>query len=171
MSGQNSGSDPRSQKAMDHTDLRILKLLVEDPRRSGRALAKEIGLSPSAVTERINQLEERGIITGYTTTVNMARLERPMTAYVGMTLELGPEHQERSRKLTEIPEVESVVLTTGEFDVLLKIRVRDIDHLNEVLFRKLIEGSVGLVKSHSMLSLQTFDHPNYVANVIDTLME
>lgn len=171
MSTQHSSSDQRSPRPLDQTDLRILKLLVDDPRRSGRALAKEVGLSPSAVTERINQLEERGVITGYTATVDMSKLERPMTAYVGMTLELGPEHQERSRQLTEIPEVETVILTTGEFDVLLKIKVRDIEHLNEVLFRKLIEGGVGLVNSHSMLSLQTYDQPNYVSNVIDTLME
>lgn len=171
MAAQQSGSEQRTPRAMDQTDLRILKLLVEDPRRSGRALAKEIGLSPSAVTERISQLEERGVITGYAAMVDLSKLERPMTAFVGMTLELGPEHQERSRRFMDIPEVETVVLTTGEFDVLLKINVRDIEHLNEVLFRKLIEGGVGLVKSHSMLSLQSFGQPNYVSNVIDTLME
>lgn len=158
-------------KRLDQIDLHILRLLVDDPRRSQRSLAKEVGLSPSAVSERINQLEERGVITDYTTTVDISKLNLPITVYVGISCELGIDHVEQSRQLTEVDEVESVVLTTGEFDLLIKINVSNMAHLNEVLFTKLIEGGRGLSRSHSMVSLKEFRQGEYVSKMITRLMD
>lgn len=172
MATQNlSVSEKSGTKALDQIDLHILELLVADPRRSQRSLAKEVGLSPSAVAERINNLEERGVITGYTTTVDISKLDLAVSVYVGITCDLGIDHVEHSRQLTEIDEVESVVLTTGEFDLLVKINVCDMAHLNEVLFTKLIEGGRGMSRSHSMVSLKEFRQANYVSKMIKRLMD
>lgn len=172
MALQNSSTGEKNgAKPLDQIDLHILHLLVADPRRSQRSLAKEVGLSPSAVSERINQLEERGVITGYTTTVDLSKLGLPISVYIGISCELGIDHVAQSRQLTEIPEVESVVLTTGEFDLLLKINVCDMTHLNEVLFTKLIEGGRGLSRSHSMVSLKEFKQADYVSKMVERLMD
>lgn len=158
-------------RELDVFDLRILQLLVQDPRRSQRSLAKEIGLSAPAIAERISQLEASGIITGYTATIDLAKLGRSLTVFVGISCELGSDHLERSKSLAEIDEVESVVLTTGDFDLLLKINVSDREHLNEVLFHKLIEGPTKITQSHSMLNLQEFVQEDHVLRLLSRMLE
>lgn len=166
-----AGSPRGPRRELDEIDLRLLKLLVADPRRSQRALAKEVGLSPPAVADRIAALETAEVITGYTTSVDLAKLGRPLTVYMGVSCELGRDHLEQSKALSEIDEVERVVLTTGRQDLMLKINVRDREHLNEVLFRKLIEGSAKITHTDTLMSLGEFARSDYRLRVLDQLLE
>lgn len=165
-----SGSPRGSRREFDEIDLRLLKLLVADPRRSQRALAKEVGLSPPAVADRIAALEAAEVITGYTTTVDLAKLGRPLSVYIDVSCELGMDHLEQSKALSEIDEVERVVLTTGSHDLMLKINVRDREHLNKVLFHKLIEGPGKIRHTDTRMSLGEFERSDYRLRILDQLL-
>lgn len=172
MSGRRAESRKRAsvREKFDRIDLELIKLLLEDPRRSQRSLAKEVGLSAPAVADRIARLESTGAITGYTAQVDLAVLGYGLTVYVEVSRDLGPDHRELSQRLAEIEEVERVILTTGEYDLMLKVNVTDRDHLNEVLFEKLIEGDVKISRSNTRVSLGEYSPGEYRENLIDRLI-
>jgi len=72
----NSASDP-----LDTTDRRILELLRENSRRTFGDIGAQVGLSAPAVKRRIDRLEESGVIRGYTTVVDHAKLGRSLEAF------------------------------------------------------------------------------------------
>ena len=92
---------------MEKTDRRIVELLRTDGRMSFTDLGKELGLSTSAVHQRVRRLEERGVIKGYSARVDHAQLGLPLTAFMSIT-PLDPaapdDVPERLRDLTEIEE-------------------------------------------------------------------
>ena len=67
---------------IDGTDAIILKILQSNARTSNAEIARQVGLAPSAVFERIRKLEERGVIEGYAARVNPRAVELPLLAYV-----------------------------------------------------------------------------------------
>jgi DNA-binding Lrp family transcriptional regulator len=67
-----SGVSPRKAiPRLDETDVEILKFLVQDARISQRALAREIGMSPPAIADRIARLEAEGVIQGYRASIDL----------------------------------------------------------------------------------------------------
>src|SRR5262249_27523359 len=69
---------------LDVVDLAILELLVRDARASQRRIAREVGMSPPAVAERIGRLERTGVIRGYRAELDRARLGFSMVVYVSV---------------------------------------------------------------------------------------
>ena len=70
---------------MEETDRRIVSLLADDGRMSFTDLGKATGLSTSAVHQRVKRLEQRGLIRGYTATIDHDQMGRPLTAFVSIT--------------------------------------------------------------------------------------
>ncbi len=108
---------------LDAVDLHLLRLLVADGRRSYTDLAKDTGLSTSAVHQRVRRLEQRGAILGYGAQVDPVAAGMPLTAFVSITpidpaaVDDGPE---RLRHLTAIEACHSVA---GDESYILKVRV------------------------------------------------
>ncbi|MCA0335938.1 MAG: Lrp/AsnC family transcriptional regulator [Actinobacteria bacterium] len=118
---------------MEKTDRRIVELLRTDGRMSFTDLGKELGLSTSAVHQRVRRLEERGVIKGYSARVDHAQLGLPLTAFMSIT-PLDPaapdDVPERLRDLTEIEECHSVA---GDMSYVLKVRVATPVALEELI--------------------------------------
>jgi len=76
-------------ESTDDVDLEILRVLQADGRVSWADLAREVSMSPSAVTERVRRLEERGVITGYTAVVDPERLGLGIVALVRLRYPTG----------------------------------------------------------------------------------
>lgn len=108
---------------MEKNDRKIVELLAADGRKSYTDLGRELGLSTSAVHQRVRRLEERGVITGYTVTVDHGLLGDPLTAFIAIT-PLDPsapdDVPDRLRHLTAIEECHSVA---GDMSYVLKVRV------------------------------------------------
>ncbi len=133
----NRASEPPDLAAvhvLDSTDASILVLLLRDARVSVRRIAAEVGMSAPAVAERIGRLERNGIVTGYSAQVDWSRLGYGVTAYVAVTGVQGWEQVETVSALRGLLEVESVEIVTGASDLLVKLRVRDQQHLRDCLF-------------------------------------
>ena len=71
----------------DDTDLEILRLLVEDARRPYSEIAERVDLSPPAVSDRIDRLEELGVIRGFTVDVDRMKLQSRTPALIELTVE------------------------------------------------------------------------------------
>ena len=155
---------------VDPTDLEILKYLVDDARLSQRAIARAIGMSAPAVADRIARLEAVGVIRGYRAQVDYALLGRSLSIVVGITSERSAAQRELAESLLEIPEVQSVDVVTGSLDLLVRLRVRDQSHLNEVFFERLLRYP-GIRHTDSALALYTYEPDNFALTVLSSLTE
>jgi Lrp/AsnC family transcriptional regulator for asnA, asnC and gidA len=127
---------------LDHVDQRLLLLLSRDARLSQRSLARELGMSPPAIAERIARLERQGVITGYGVRLNWGALGFDSPVYLTITAVQGYQQGAIMDELAALPEVDEVLLVTGAFDMLVRLRVRDVRHLRDLLLNQIwqIEG-------------------------------
>ncbi len=115
----------------------ILVHLLQDARASLRRIGAAVGMSAPAVAERIGRLERTGVVRGFRAEVDWSRLGLGLVVYVGVVAEQGGEQPDAVRALRAIPEVEDVEVVTGPLDLLVRLRVRDHQHLRECLFDRI----------------------------------
>ena len=152
-------NDSRAAGRLDAIDLQILELLVENARLSTRAIAREIGMSPGAISERVARLERDGVITGYHATLDAAALGFQIVALIGLEVEHGKgTFSAMIDQLMEVPSVRKAQVVTGEWDLLLEVAVRDYDELREVLLGD-IWSIPGFQRSQTMMLLEVRDRP------------
>ena len=98
-------------------------------------LGKAVGLSTSAVHQRVRRLEERGVIKGYAASVAHEALGNPLTAFISVTPFDRAQPDDVPDRLREVPEVEACYSVAGEVNYLLKVRVASPLDLEELLGR------------------------------------
>ncbi len=115
--------DATRVSSVEDVDRRIVELLSEDGRISYTDLGKALGMSTSAVHQRVRRLEQRGVVTGYTAKVDHRALGRELTAFMSVT-PLDPaapdDIPERLQGISDIEECHSVA---GDESYILKVRV------------------------------------------------
>ena len=142
---------------IDGTDEQILTILQSDARISNAEIARQIGLAPSAVLERIRKLEDRGIIRGYRTDIDPRAVEFGLTVFVTVkTSECGSDAEEA---LAKIPEVLEVLDVAGEDCFMLKIRTKDTDALGRLL-REKIKTIPSVSGTRTTVVLETYKETN-----------
>jgi Lrp/AsnC family leucine-responsive transcriptional regulator len=139
-------------EALDATDLAILRLLAIDARMSLRRIARELGMSPPAITDRVARLERLGVIRGYRAEIDRSMLGFPLVVYVGIVSVQGSDQFQVVERLRETPEVEDVHVVTGPKDLLVRLRLRDTAHLRDVLFERIWTVS-GVDRTETFVSL------------------
>ncbi len=112
---------------MDDIDKQILNILQRDARIKFSDLAKEIGKPVSTVFERIKKLEEEKVIKSYEARLDAEKVGRGFTAFVLGQARLGKDINldNIGANIAKIPEVQEVHFITGEYDFLIKFRVKD----------------------------------------------
>ncbi len=130
---------------IDDIDTQILNILQENARTSNAEIARQLGMAPSAILERIRKLEARGVVRGYTTELDPKVLGLGLLAYVFVraderlcSLDAGP-------LLAAIPEVQEVHHIAGEDCYLVKVRAADTDALGRLLRERF--GAIESVRS------------------------
>ena len=113
----------------DDVDLRIINLLQEDSRLSFNKIATRLGISVGTAYNRIKNLEEKGILKGYTVLVDPAKLGYAMTALVLIQAE-GTHIVDVENEIAKIDDVISVYDITGDFDIAVTARFKDRTDLN-----------------------------------------
>ncbi len=139
---------------MDALDRRVLLALQADGRVSNLALARSLGLSPSAMLARVRRLERTGAIRGYRAVIDPAALDITVRAFVLARLK---EHSEQSIRsfeegIKDVPGVRACFHVSGQFDMLVELAVRDLDHLGS-LIRVDIARIPGVMSLETMLVL------------------
>jgi DNA-binding Lrp family transcriptional regulator len=141
---------------MDPIDLNLLGVLQDNARVSNAELARANDLAPSTTLERVRRLEERGVIRGYRAALDPRSLGLGVQAMVMINL---GQHQRLSiedfeAQIRAVPQVLSCHHLTGRYDYLLHVVARDIDHLRELVTRRLA-AIQGVAKQETFLVLST----------------
>ena len=135
----NLGFQPTSpNKKLDSVDLQIIHALEEDSRVSLRKLAQRVGLTPNILHNRINSLEQDGVILGYTPIVDSAKMGYALTAIIMIQIE-GGHIVEVENEIAKETNVLSVYDITGDYDAVVFAKFRDNAALNSFLKNLLAE--------------------------------
>ncbi|MCU6709166.1 Lrp/AsnC family transcriptional regulator [Paenibacillus sp. J5C_2022] len=132
---------------LDDTDMKILKLLQENARMPVSRISRQVAMSQPSVKERIIKLEESGVITGYYTSLDPARLDRGVSAFLLFKTE---KCQAFLTYCETAPEVCELHRTSGDFNYMLKVQTSSIEALTAFQESLLPFGS-----SKSLVSLKT----------------
>lgn len=118
---------------LDEINIDILDLLQANGRMSYREIGVQVGLTAPAVTERIKKLEDSGIIKGYRASINYDVLAFPLLCVIRLNI----SRRDRSfdDDVRTIPEVIEAIRVTGSESHIIRARVRDTAHLEELLQR------------------------------------
>jgi Lrp/AsnC family leucine-responsive transcriptional regulator len=128
--GQDAFGHPNG--LLDDVNVKLLEHLRQDPRLTMAELARRVGMSAPAVTERVQRLEEQGVIAGYSLDVDPRALGFPIAAYV--RIRPGPRHLQKIAELAQsMPQVVECHRITGEDCFLMKVHVTAVDQLETVL--------------------------------------
>lgn len=146
--------NPASPAAkLDDTDRRLLALLSEDATRSYADLGQALHLSPPAVHERVKRLKRDGVIRGTVAALDGGRLGRPLLAFVHVDTTSWAVTR-HLLALKELPDVEEIHTVTGDSAMLLKVRTRDTQTLEDLLER--IHSIEGFTGTRSYIALSTY---------------
>ncbi len=138
---------------MDSIDRQLLSALRAEGRASFAELARQVGLSSSAVHERVGKLESTGVIAGYRATVSPAAVGYGVTALIG--IEPGEHGREDviARALDAMPEVETCYTVAGDDAFLILVRVPSVDQLSASLNR--LRAIDGVARTRTTVVLST----------------
>lgn len=117
----------------DSVDRHILTTLQANARTSNADIARELGMAPSAILERIRKLEQRGVITGYEARIAPRAVGLGLTAFVSVRVGMTGSEGTMEAALAAIPEVLELHSVAGEDCFLVKLRARDTDDLGRIL--------------------------------------
>lgn len=124
---------------MDNIDRHTLKALQKDGRKKNYELAKETGLAPSTMLDRVKKLEDKGIIKGYRAVMNPEKLGLKAQGFACISLD---RHRVKDIEILEnaikkIPNVRACYHITGRFDYLLHVVAPELGGLGNFIKEKL----------------------------------
>ena len=144
----------------------ILSLVQRDGKLSQAEVAKRVGLSTAAVNERLRKLESSGVIRRFAAMVDPGAVGASVTAFVEVFIE-HPRHEaafiDRMLKTDQVLECHHV---TGEFSLLLKVRVRDVAGLQRLLLEE-INRIEGVRQTRTLLVLSTQKEETFVSTAAE----
>jgi len=136
------------QSKLDNKDLRILGLLQKNCKMTARDIAKTIDSPVTTVFAKIKRMEKLGVIKDYKAVLDAKKLGRGTTAFilasVSYKLKEGGSLSQRkiANEIARFPEVEEVHIVTGDWDILVKVKERDVEAIGKFVIDKLriVEG-------------------------------
>ena len=140
---------------IDEVSLKILKILQKKARIPNVEVARQVGMAPSAVLERIRKLEKQGFIDGYEVRLNPKRFARSLVAFVSIKLEKLDAEIKVGQTLSRLPEVQEVHYVAGEDAFLVKVRAADTKALSG-LIRGKIAAIAGVQSTQTAIVLSTY---------------
>ncbi|MEM7485682.1 MAG: Lrp/AsnC family transcriptional regulator [Bacteroidota bacterium] len=126
---------------IDETNWKILEILQSNARTALKDIAKEVGLSSPTVAERIQKMEESGVIETYTSKINMERLGYLLGVYISIKIRFG-QVQHFEAYISSVPEICECHKLTGHDCMLMKGYVKNPKHLENLNERLAVYGEL-----------------------------
>lgn len=120
---------------LDDIDRKILELLGDNARQSATAISAHVDLTPGAVRRRIVKLEEEEVIARYTVVLDHDKVGSSVEAYVELTFSGAADVQAILEEAVGWPEVREASTLAGDPDALIRLRVKDADHLRDTVMK------------------------------------
>ncbi len=149
---------------IDKIDKQILYILQSNARISNAEIARQVGLAPSAILERMRKLSENGVIKNYETRIEPKEIGLGLLAFVFVRTTDCLEVTER--ELAKLPEVLEIHDVAGDDSYLLKVRTKDPDDLARLL-REELRAIPNVIGTRTTVVLQTIKETSALAIDID----
>ena len=144
--------------SLDKLDRKILGLIAEDARIPFLEVARSCNVSGAAIHQRIQKLTNLGILLGSQFLIDPEKIGYETCAYIGLYLKNPEDFDRVVEALKKIPEVVECHITTGDYDLFIKIFARNNHHMMDIIHDKL--QPLGLSRSKSLISFKTvIDRP------------
>ena len=151
---------------LDSLDYKILSLIAENARIPFLEVARECNVSGAAIHQRIQKLNNLGIIKGSKYNLDTNKIGYETCAYIGLFLKNPNDFNKVIEELKGIPEVVECHYTTGQYDMFIKLYARNNQHLMQIIHTKL--QPLGLSRSESMISYkEAFNRQVLIEEPID----
>ena len=138
----------------DNRDIQILGILQKNGRSTASDIAKEVDLSIPAVSERIKKLSEKGMINKFVAVLNHKNVGLDLTAYVFIVSEHSDHYDKFIKKAEESKVVMECHSITGNGSHILKVRVKNSQALEDLLYE--IQNWPGVSRTQSNVVLSTY---------------
>lgn len=139
---------------LDETDLKILRIIQKDSKKTTKEVAEILNLTASPVYERIRRLEKSGVIKKYVALLNSKQIERPVTAICMVSLRFHNEGfiEKFDQQIKDLEEVQECYHMAGKVDFFLKIHLRNLDEYHDFVRLKLSKiENIGVLESYFVL--------------------
>ena len=146
---------------IDEINLNILKILQKKARIPNVEVARQVGLAPSAVLERIRKLEKQGIIEGYEVRLNPEFFGRGLVAFITVKTNESADDAEIGKKLARRPKVQEVHFVAGDDAFLVKVRGTDPEELDR-LIREKIKSIDGVRSINTAIVFSTYKETSQI---------
>ncbi len=128
---------------VDKQDLEILRILQSDSRLPASQISRKTGILTTTVYAKIKRMEKLGIIKGYCAILDAKKIGKKETALILVSFSYRPSgekvlsQREIAKKIAMFPEVQEVHIITGEWDMLVKVKEKDVDSVGNFVVDKL----------------------------------
>ncbi len=154
-----------SSRPLDDVDRRMLSILVDEGRTSVNEVAARAGISRATAYARYDRLMASGVIRGFRADIDPHGIGLDIAAMILINVEQGSWPTTRN-KVSRLPGVEYVAMTSGEFDFVLLVRVPDIAALRDVVLYRL-QGMAEVRSTQTIFILDEERHPIGSAHHLD----
>jgi DNA-binding Lrp family transcriptional regulator len=143
---------------MDYKDERIIDILKENSKLSTQQISKKVSIPITTVHHRIKKLEKERVIKRYTIELDNKKIGKMISAYILIRVdykllrETKMTQQELSIKLKSHPNIEESVTVTGETDIIIKVRARNMNELDSII-EKYIRNMNGVDRTQTVVIL------------------
>lgn len=129
-------------RPFDSKDLQILKIIQDDCHLTAREISERTGSPITTVFARIKRLENLGVIRGYHAVLEAAKLNAGTTAFIFVSFAYKGEEKVLSQRkvakeIAGFSDVQEVHIISGEWDILIKVKARDVDSVGKFVVDKL----------------------------------
>ncbi len=141
---------------LDEKDLKILEILQENSKITMKELSRKIGSPITTTHSRVRRLEKEGYVKAYRAILDAKKLGIHTSAFIliSFTKNTGIDQRKLAKEISLFPEVQEVHIITGDWDILLKIKVKDVDELGKFVVDKLRQIH-GVEKTYTSVVLDT----------------
>jgi Lrp/AsnC family leucine-responsive transcriptional regulator len=144
---------------LDYIDKKLLMLLQKDAKQTNKELSAQLGMSVTAVYERIKKLEKDNIIKKYVALVSKSKVDQAFVAFCHVKLVKHSQELVKrfEKEVTSINEVLECYHISGDYDYLLKVHVKDMEAFRQFMVSKLTNiKDIG--STHSMFMISQVKH-------------
>jgi Lrp/AsnC family transcriptional regulator for asnA, asnC and gidA len=146
---------------LDEVNLKILDILSRDASRPFVDIAKELEISDATVHIRVKRLQAAGILRKFTITTDNALLGYEHLAYIGINISKG-SGDEVLGKLSQLDEILELHEMYGQFDLLVKIRARNLEEMRDIIVNK-ISSIPQITEAQLMTVLKTIKEEHMIS--------
>src|SRR5690606_32842931 len=139
---------------LDHIDYQILRIMQDNARTNNADIARELGMAPSAILERVKKLEQEDVILQYNAKINPNAIDQKLLSFIFIKTQDIIGVQNVGLLLAKIPEVQEVHDIAGDDGYLVKVRTNDAAGLVDLMRNSL--GTIdGIISTRTTIVLET----------------